>query len=158
MFAQDEPENTAVEKMAELEWLIGKWDWKGKWLPADRDVTAINDCVWILDKTAIDCNTYSLETPDKIDQRFTYSYDAILDNYVVVALFKGSPKPTLQGSLLKNGDSWSFLIDGNTSQFKVWDQMIYTPNEDNKIEIVQYRSTNGREVRKVQEAVATRMD
>ena len=135
--------------------MIGNWKQDGTWLPTGNKIEALMNCDWLFPQTTIQCEFFFESAPDELVQILIFSYDSDLQNYVTVGYAQGMGP--FEGSFVKNGDTWSSQGEFVSRMFKSWDQMIYKPNGD-KIDIVQFRSMNGGEVEKVQEAVVTKVD
>ena len=161
-FAQESEEPPTAKEMAELEWMIGKWDWKAEINPLDASkrfsLHVIMECGWLFDKTIIECNSYSGENFEKLDIRDYYSYDVQNNDYSYSGFwgYGGGSQPA-KGSLVKHEDRWvlvGLFIEPDNKRF---DQTTFTLMGDS-IEVEQYRSNNGEPLWKIQEAKVARID
>lgn len=160
--AQDSDAFPTTEEMAELEWMIGKWDWKGEWFPNDPSERSplhfIMDCDWLFGKTIIECDFFLPHSPDDLYQREVYSYDTLNKNYVVAAFIgRGFGTQPVTGNLIKHGESWVMQAEFIMPERKSFDQMVKTPEGDT-FTVEQYQSMNGSMMKKVQESVVTKTD
>ena len=161
-YAQETEDPPTAKEMAELEWMIGKWDWKADINPLDPSkrfsISAIMECVWLFDKTIIECNTYVGENFEILDTRDYYSYDAQNNNFVSASFWGyGSGSQPAIGTLVKHEDQWVLLGLFIEPDSKRIDQTTFTLMDDS-IEVEQYRSVNGEPLWKIQEAKVTRID
>ena len=144
-------------KVQEFDWLIGKWEWKATWLSTGRESIYVQECRWILQKTAVQCDGYEPGgSPEMAEESTVYSYDSTLQNHVAMDLTAGSRTFFEKDHVFKNGENWvvqSEKINAN----KWFHQRVFTPKGDS-IEGVLHRSTNGSEFKKLQEFTMTRMD
>ena len=148
--------------MAELEWMIGKWEWKGDWFPNDPSerspVHFFMECEWLFEKTIIQCDFVRAASPEKLYQRQIYHYDSIDENYVVAYYAgRGIPSQPGIGSLIKHGDTWVEQGLQITPRRKSYAQTVKIPDGDS-FRIEQYASREGAPVKKVQEATLRRVD
>ncbi len=155
-FALEATENPAAQKMAELEWIIGKWKQELTLMPDAREFSQFTNCDWLLGKTIIECKYYTDEaTLGELSSLAIFSYNSDLENYTSVAYYGGYGPD--KNSLVKNGDSWSWQGELITSGMKRWAQTIYTPKEG-VIDLVFYQSTGGEAVEKAGEGKMIKLD
>ena len=154
VLAQDSTLTKVQEKMQELDFWIGKWQQKGTWLPSGGDVGATVECSWILDDTYIECTV----DPGNDAGSFLeiYSYNEVSDKYFIdyyIPEFGHS-----RDEFIRTEEGWSSQGQTTYTFGVFWEQMIFTPENDNTIQMVQYRSRKGSAPEKVQEATFSRID
>ena len=136
--------------------MLGKWKQEGTFLPNGSAISNLMNCDWLFENTVIECKIPREDSFDELERYHIISYDANLDNYVFALYFDVGMGPMI-GSLVKNGESWTYQTNVSMPGIKMWNQEIYTLNGDT-VDVLQYRSMNGSEVMKTQEATLTRMD
>ena len=141
IFAQgaDQESNLEAEKMAEITWLLGKWDWRAQSvLDSTQTLQFIVDCSWLFPDKTITCDISMAGAGVLAKEMFFY--DKALGTYVVLEIPGfGNERGPFKDILIKNGDSWSRNSSYMSSENKILAQRIYTPGEAG-ITVVEYTS------------------
>ena len=157
-FAQDAPENPAAEKMAELEWLIGKWKFDYTLEHNGTDLSLEMECSWTLQKSLIQCDR--LHEEGIIGNRTLYSYDSFSSRYVV-NIFDGRGQVG-QGEMMKDGNNWNTSTSGflayQDEKASIVMQEQYAMKTKSSLEVVRYASMNAAPPTKLYEGEMTKID